>query len=64
MTGDSPQSMTANISASDQTKYMADRQRLGFSAILVMALTDSYIAAPLMAQISTALTVYEWVKPI
>src|SRR5271169_1824214 len=43
ITGDSPQSMTANINASDQATYMADRQRLGFNAILVMALTDPYI---------------------
>jgi hypothetical protein len=46
ITGDSPQAMTANISATNQAGYMADRERHGFNTILVMALTDSYINCP------------------
>jgi hypothetical protein len=42
MLGDSPQSMIANLSPSDMTTYMADRQSHGFNTILVDALVTTY----------------------
>src|ERR1700744_2380035 len=40
--GDSPQSMVGNLSVSDMATYMADRESLGFDAILVDTLCESY----------------------
>ena len=42
--GDAPQSLVGNLSLSDATAYVADRQRLGFNSIWVNLLCDSYTA--------------------
>jgi hypothetical protein len=42
--GDAPQSLIGNLSLSDMKAYMANRQSLGFNAIWVNLLCDSYTA--------------------
>ena len=40
--GDSPQALVGNLDPTDMASYMADRQRLGFNALWVNLLCDSY----------------------
>ncbi|HTO08871.1 MAG TPA: DUF4038 domain-containing protein [Myxococcota bacterium] len=46
MTGDSPQSMFANISESDAARYLADRQKRGFNVLWINLLCNDGISNP------------------